>query len=60
MWTYLVLLVLCLDGDPLLAVDGLSDADVARDERVLLPARDEDALVPVRLDNHCLAALNHI
>ena len=57
MGAYLVLLVLCLDGDPLLAVDGLPDADVARDERVLLPARDEDALVPVGLHHHRLAAL---
>ena len=57
MWTYLVLLVLCLDGDPLLAVDGLPDADVAGDERVLLPARDEDALVTVGLHHNCLAAL---
>ena len=50
-------LVLRLDGDPLLSVDRLADADVARDERVLLAAGDEDALVPVRLHHNGLAAL---
>ena len=40
-----------------LAVDRLADTDVARDERVLLAAGDEDALVPVRLHHDGLAAL---
>ena len=50
-------LVLGLDGDPLLAVHRLPDADVLGDERVLLAAGDEDALVPVRLHHHRLTAL---
>ena len=53
-----LLLVLRLDCDPLFSVHGLPDADVARNERVLLPAGDEDALVAMRLHHHCLAALS--
>ena len=41
-----------LDGDPLLAVDGLSWHQVPCDQRVLLAAGNEDSVVPVGLHNH--------
>lgn len=47
-----------LNGDPLLAVDGLAGDHVPRDESVLFAVGDKDALVPVRLDGH-LGATGH-
>jgi len=47
--------VLVVDGNSLLAVDGLAWTEVQRDERVLFAAGDENARVPVRLDDDGLS-----